>query len=101
MDRRARILAGLDLKRLTGIEIGALDRPLVRRDDGVSVFYADHVDTPTLRRKYATDPGVNPEALVEVDLVCGERTVREALRMRADTHPDTPLQVDYVIASHV
>jgi SAM-dependent methyltransferase len=101
MDRRDRILAGLDVARLTGIEIGALDRPLVRPGSGGAVLYVDHADTPALRRKYATDPGVDLDALVEVDVVWGENTLREALQARAATHPDAPVQVDYVIASHV
>ena len=100
MDRRERILGGLDLKRLTGIEIGPLDRPLVRPGDG-PVLYVDHADTATLRQKYSADPHVNLDAIVEVDVVWGERTLREGMEARAATHPDTPVQVDYVIASHV
>lgn len=100
MDRRDMILAGLDMAGLTGIEIGALDRPLVRPGDG-PVLYVDHADTPTLRQKYAGDPGVNMDTLVEVDAVWGERTLLEALQARTAIHPGTPLQVDYVIASHV
>jgi len=101
MDRREKILAGLDVARLTGIEIGPLDKPLVRPGDGGSVLYVDHADTPALRRKYAADPGVNLDALVEVDAVWGESTLSEILRSRAATHPGTLAQVDYVIASHV
>ena len=100
MDRRERILAGLDIARLTGIEIGALDKPLVPPGSG-AVLYVDHADTPTLRQKYAAVPGVNLNALVEVDAVWGDSTLCEALQARATTHPDTPTQVDYVIASHV
>jgi len=105
MERRDKILAGLDVAGLVGIEIGALDKPLVRPGDG-PVLYVDHTDTAALRQKYAADPGVNLDALVEVDAVWGENTLREALRVRAATHSGTPAQVDpvlvdYVIASHV
>ena len=100
MDRRDRFLAGLDVAGLVGIEIGALDRPLARRSDG-AVLYVDHVDTPTLRQKYAADPGVDLDTLVEVDAVWGENTLREALQARAAGHPRRPMLVDYVIASHV
>ena len=100
MDRRERILAGLDVAQLTGIEIGALDKPLVSPGSG-SVLYVDHADTPTLRRKYAADPGVNLDALVDVDAVWGESTLRQALLARSAAHPSTPAQVDYVVASHV
>lgn len=99
MDRRDKILAGLDVAELTGIEIGALDRPLVRPGDG-PVLYVDHADTPTLRQKYAGDPGVNMDTLVEVDAIWGANTLREALQARA-AHQETPVLVDYVIASHV
>ena len=99
MDRRDKILAGLDVAGLTGIEIGALDRPLVHPGDG-PVLYVDHADTPTLRQKYAGDPGVNMDTLVEVDAIWGANTLREALQARAAS-PDTPVLVDYVIASHV
>lgn len=99
MDRRDKILAGLDVAGLTGIEIGALDRPLVRPGDG-PVLYVDHADTPTLRQKYAGDPGVNMDTLVEVDAIWGANTLREALQTRA-ADPGTPVLVDYVIASHV
>ena len=100
MDRREKILAGLDLARLTGIEIGPLDKPLVRRDRGF-VLYVDHADTAALRQKYADDPGVDLDALVEVDAVWGESTLADILQARAATHHGTPARVDYVIASHV
>ncbi len=100
MDRRERILAGLDVARLTGLEIGALDKPLVPPGSG-SVLYVDHADTPALRQKYAAVLGVNLDALVEVDAVWGDSTLCQALQARAAAKPDTPTQVDYVIASHV
>lgn len=88
--RVARILSGLDLKQLAGIEVGALDRPLVRRGDG-PVIYVDHVDTPALREKYAKDPNITAEKIVDVGAVWGERSISEAVGR----------QVDYVVASHV
>ena len=100
MDRREKILAGLDLARLAGIEIGPLDKPLVRRDRGF-VLYVDHADTAALRQKYVDDSGVDLDALGEVDAVWGESTLADILAARAATHPGTPARVDYVIASHV
>ena len=89
-DRRTKILSGLDLRTLTGLEIGPLDRPLVRRTDG-QIVYIDHADTPALRAKYGADPNVTVSDLVEIDAVWGEKTLLEAVgRM-----------VDYVVASHV
>ncbi len=100
MDRSERILAGLDVARLTGIEIGALDKPLVPPGGG-AVLYVDHADTLTLRQKYAGVSGVNLDALVDVDAVWGDSTLREVLQARSTAHPDTPAHVDYVVASHV
>jgi SAM-dependent methyltransferase len=90
MNRRAKILSGLNLQAMKGAEIGALTRPLVRRTDG-RVIYVDHADTETLRQKYAADPQVNQAAFVDVGGVWGDNTLLEAL--------GTP--VDYIVASHV
>lgn len=82
---------GLDLARLSGLEIGPLADPLVPRSDG-RITYVDQADTPSLRRTYADNPRVDVERLVEVDAVWGERTLLECLDGRT---------VDYVMASHV
>jgi SAM-dependent methyltransferase len=91
MDRKQKILGGLDLAQMVGVEIGPLCGPLVSRQDG-EVLYVDHVDTPTLRAKYANDPAVNIDHIVDVDGVWGSNTLSEAIGGR---------QVDYVVASHV
>jgi SAM-dependent methyltransferase len=88
--RAEKILAGLDLSALAGIEIGALDRPLVHRREG-QVIYVDHAATATLRQKYAEDPNVNAAKIVDVDAVWGDCSMLEAVGRRAD----------YVVASHV
>jgi SAM-dependent methyltransferase len=90
VNRRAKILAGLRLDALTGAEIGALTRPLVRRSDG-PVIYVDHTDTESLRMKYANDPLVDPKAFVKVGGIWGDNTLLEALGTK----------VDYIVASHV
>jgi hypothetical protein len=90
MNRREKLLCNIDVARRVGVEIGALCRPLVTRQDG-RVFYVDHADTATLREKYRTDPDVDLDTLVDVDAVWGERPLTEALEQR----------VDYVVASHV
>ena len=92
MTRREKLLAGLDLSSMVGLEIGPLDRPTLRKDE-TRILYADHLDTASLRQKYAADPNVVVGNIGEVDAVWGERTLAEALG------PDT--KVDYVIASHV
>lgn len=91
MDRRTRILKGLNLPESVGVEIGALDKPLVTRETG-KVLYVDHADTPALRRKYQGDTAVRAGAIVDVDGVWNNNTLLEAIGGR---------KVDYVIASHV
>ncbi|HEY2001776.1 MAG TPA: methyltransferase domain-containing protein [Acidobacteriaceae bacterium] len=91
MDRRTRILTGLNVGDSVGVEIGALDKPLVTRDMG-EVLYVDHADTATLRKKYEGDAGVRADAIVDVDGVWGNNTLLEAIGGR---------KVDYVLASHV
>ncbi|MFM0243770.1 methyltransferase type 12 [Paraburkholderia sediminicola] len=91
-ERRAIVLAGLDTKNLVGLEIGALCRPLIRREEGESVIYVDHADTPTLRKKYENDRNVTVDHIVDVDAVWGQNTLYEATRGRL---------VDYAVASHV
>lgn len=90
MDRRGKLLAGIDVAHCTGVEIGALCRPFVTREDG-GVIYIDHADTATLRDKFRNDPDVDIEALVDVDVVWGDTPLDRAI----------PERVDYVIASHV
>ena len=91
LTRKQKLLAGLDQKDSLGLEIGALCRPFLLRDDG-PVIYVDHADTPTLRTKYKDDPAVDVNAIVEVDAVWGADTLQQALGGK---------RVDYVVASHV
>lgn len=91
MDRKVKLLSGLNLSTAIGAEIGALCRPVVTRSDG-TVYYVDHASTAALREKYKLDPNVDIDALVEVDAVWGRQSLSEALGGKF---------VDYVIASHV
>ncbi len=90
--RDARLLDGLDVRQLAGVEIGALAAPVVTPGEG-RIRYVDHVDTASLRRKYAAHGTVDVSALVEVDAVWGEASLSEALGPEC--------RVDYVLASHV
>lgn len=47
MNRNEKLIGDLDIPKLTGLEIGPLCRPVVRRSDG-KVLYVDHADTETL-----------------------------------------------------
>jgi SAM-dependent methyltransferase len=89
--RREKLLSGVDLKKSVGVEIGALCRPIVRREDG-EIIYVDHADTETLKKKYQGDSHVDVDKIVTVDAVWGQNTLQDAVRGR---------YVDYVIASHV
>lgn len=91
MDRKEKLLSGLDMSTETGVEIGALCRPVVSRSDG-TIFYADHASTEDLREKYKNDPNVDIDSIVEVDAVWGRQSLSEALDDK---------RADYVIASHV
>jgi hypothetical protein len=85
----------LDGRALAGIEIGALDRPLVLRSDlpnGNEILYADHLSTEELKEKYKADPAVDLDAIVKVDLISAIGDFSECLQGRL---------VDYVVASHV
>ncbi len=92
MTRKEKLLGGLDLATATGIEIGPLCRPLIDKAES-HVLYVDHTDAESLRRKYAGDPNVDVEKIVDVDGVWGEQSLKDCLGGRTD--------LDYVIASHV
>lgn len=91
MDRQARLLKLIDPARQTGLEIGALCRPIVAPGSG-PIAYVDHLSTLELRHKYADDPNVDINRLVDVHYVWGDKTLPEAV---GDD------RFDYVIASHV
>jgi hypothetical protein len=90
MDRRDRIVQGLDLDGGRGLEIGPLHHPLVRPTQA-DVLYVDHATTKDLREKYRDDPAVDD--ITEVDVVWGDRRLVDAL-------PD-PKPVSWIVASHV
>ncbi len=90
--RRQKLLERIDLATQKGLEIGALDRPVVTRAQG-DIRYVDYASTEALREMHASTPSVRVEGLVDVDYVWGERTLRELVGPEA--------RFDYVIASHV
>lgn len=92
MTRREKLLSGLDVTHLRGIEIGPLMSPVISKNES-EIYYVDHADRETLQSRYLQDPNVNPEQIVTVDVVWRDRTLRECF-------PDGR-QFDYVIASHV
>ena len=92
MDRREKLLAGLDVARQSGIEVGPLDHPLILKSQG-GISYVDYADAAYLREKYREDPNVVPANIPETDAVWGDKTLAEAL---GASHA-----FDYAVASHV
>ncbi len=91
MDRRERLIAGLDLEHACGLEIGPLANPVVKKSDG-TILYVDYADADRLRKRYFNDPHVDISKIVTVDALWGEKSLYEALDGKG---------VDYIIASHV
>lgn len=92
MDRRAKMLDGLDVAKLHGVEIGPLAWPLVRKTDG-DVIYVDFTDAESLREKYRPQGNVPVHEIVDVDAIWGANTLQQAI--------GEDRKADYVIASHV
>lgn len=91
MSRVEKLLGGLDLDGMQGLEIGALDRPVV--DPACTgIRYLDHLDTPGLREKYRDDVNVDIEAIVNVSFVHQGGALADAVG---------DVRFDYVVASHV
>jgi len=86
--RRTRLF-GADGPKGDGLEIGALDAPMLRRP-GHDVLYVDYAATEVIRANQF-DPSVDLDALVEVDIVWGGAPLREAVGR----------EVDFIAASHV
>lgn len=90
--RRDKILAGLDLPSLAGVEIGALTRPLVAKSEG-NIFYVDHAGTNTLKDQYRLHHWVDTTQIVDVEGIWGNNSLQDCI--------GPGRKVDYVVASHV
>jgi SAM-dependent methyltransferase len=86
------LLKSIDVAASKGLELGPLINPVVRRDMG-DIRYIDHVDTDTLRARYATHVGFDVDAIVPIDYVSHTGSIHDTVGA------DIPF--DYVIASHV
>lgn len=87
--RRSLILGPIAPAKMRGVEIGALCNPLIRKNEG-DVLYVDYADTEHLRANQFSN-SVQPEDIVEVDIVWGEKPLADCLGK----------PVDYVVAVHV
>ncbi len=83
------MLGGIDLAASTGLEIGPLHAPLVRRTES-NIRYVDYASTEVLRASFR-HPNADPCDIVDVDIVWGERPLGDCI-----AEP-----VDFVLASHV
>lgn len=92
MDRLAFLAEHVDLPHAVALEIGALDRPVLK-PGSADVRYLDHLTTDGLREKYRNDPAVNKARLVDVRYVWEGGPMSSAV-------PDGQ-RFDVVVASHV
>ena len=74
---------------LCGLEIGPLDKPVIRKEDG-SIKYIDYMAKDELSKRHPN--AVNPKELVDIDYVISpQQKISSALSEK----------VDYLIACHV
>ena len=93
--RREFLLQALNVESLKGLEIGPLNKPLVRKEnlqEGGKIFYLDHLPTCELKKKYKDDLSIDVSQIVPVDFVCIDGNIVEATAGNL---------FDYVVASHV
>ncbi|KQT60824.1 hypothetical protein ASG52_16355 [Methylobacterium sp. Leaf456] len=93
-DRLSRLLDGIDVARMSGLEIGPLDRPTLSKTRG-PVAYVDHANAADLRRKYGGDRPdmVDQRRIREVDYVWPSGSLRTCI-------PDGRV-FDYAVAVQV
>ena len=89
LSRTERLLTGIDIDREVGLEIGPLDRPLVPRNSGRPIYYADYAPRETLRENSRNDPHVDCDKIPEIDYLIAPPPKR------------LEREFDYIIASHV
>lgn len=99
MNRREKMLKGLDLGSMRGIEVGPLDKPLVDKNAG-TVWYVDHCDTEELRHRWSADTRIDV-ARLHVDAVWGDQTLAASVSAAAHARGETWPGADYLVASHV
>lgn len=91
MTRGTWLRRGLDLSAMSGLEIGALSRPTISKAEA-NIQYVDYDTREHLYEKYAADPDVVVEDLVDVDFIWTGGSLRKVLG---------DIGVDFIIASHV
>lgn len=89
---KEKILYGLDIKTMIGVEIGALANPMVSKEDG-DVRYIDRATTAEIKEWYRKSEVVPLEKIVTVDYVWGNMSLSEATGVEN--------YFDYCVAAHV
>ncbi len=87
-----KILYGLDVGKLAGIEIGPLASPVVSKETG-QVDYVDRATTEEIKKWYSKAEAVAQDQIVPIDYVWGDQTLAEATGAEEN--------YDYCIAAHV
>lgn len=90
MNRIEKVLAEIDLRATSGVEIGALTAPLVTADMG-DIHYVDRSSRDDLVNWYSNNPAIDPTSIVPVHFVWGEQTLAEC----------TGRTFGYCVSSHV
>jgi SAM-dependent methyltransferase len=88
-ERQSRIRAMFDTSGF-GLEIGPSHAPLLPKRDGYNVETIDHADAEELRRKYASQPGLNN--IEHVDYVWVSGAIHELVPRRNE--------YDFIFSSH-
>ncbi len=92
MDRKTKILQGINWKNKKGLEIGPLCRPIVSKKETENIIYLDYLSTEQLKEKYKSHHLIND--LVDIDYVLNPSRSLSSLL-------EKELPFDYIIASHV
>ena len=93
--RREFLLELENVKGSVGLEIGPLNKPLVKKEELESngkIFYLDHLSREELQEKYKDEASVKQDEIVSIDFVCRDGDLLKA------TSGHT---FDYVVASHM
>ncbi|MFO1150439.1 MAG: methyltransferase domain-containing protein [Alsobacter sp.] len=88
----ARVLEGVDISAESAIlEIGPLNRPVIRKDFSRIVHYIDHASTDELRHKYKFEDSVDVSSIVDIDIVAPDGRLLQHV----------PTRYDLIVAAHV
>lgn len=92
-ERHERVVGGLDVKELTGLEIGPGCYPRLLKEDVPRLFYVDHASQEELREKYKSDPAVECDKIPSIDYVVKDGDLAKAVASHGP--------YDFVCAAHV